>query len=258
VLTKQVKNILISIALHLALFLFLSDTKIQKPLNKPDIVQPIKSFLYIPKIAPLAQKVVKSEIKKTTTIPKEHLNDSISTTKTTSSQVTDKSVPLKVDQIKKPLDNEIKSTKRVNKTPLVKPAIAQPVTTPTNNNFTRGQASSNQLLDNLRKRLNDEMIEKNVSEINQHRSLSAMHAQPKSVPYSAPVYNAIKEKEKNTTHYSDGLKMTKNSNGTCTVETDLSHVGIKGVTAIESFACGESTMERNFRSHMKKVQDKLR
>jgi hypothetical protein len=191
-------------------------------------------------------------------VPKESLNNSISTTKTTKPQETEKIVPLKVDQIKIPQDKEIKSTRSVNKTALIKPAIARPVTTSTNNNVTRGLASSNQLLDNLRKRLNDEMIEKNVAEMNRHRSLSSMHAQPNAVPYSAPVLNAIQEKEKNTTHYSDGLKVTKNSNGTCTVETDLSRVGMKGVTATESFSCGESMMEKNFRLHMKKVQDKLR
>jgi len=236
VVTKQVKNILISLSLHLLLLLFLNDIKVQKPLSKPDVVQPIKSFLYIPKTAPLVPKLMQNDKRVTQEVAKESINNpintAIDTTKTTSAKKTAKTESTKVERVKKQSITE--------------------------NNFTRGQVSANQLLDNLRKQLNKKMIEKNINEINRHRSLSAMHDQPISVPHSAPVYNDIEEKEKNTTHYSDGLKITKNSNGTCTVETDLSNVGIKGATSIEYFFCGESKMETNFRLHMKKVREKLR
>ena len=63
-------------------------------------------------------------------------------------------------------------------------------------------------------------------------------------------------REKNTTKVSSDISIIKNDNGTCIIEREQ-FLGspVEGSTSV--FSCGESKFDRDFREHMKKIQDKI-
>jgi len=112
-------------------------------------------------------------------------------------------------------------------------------------------------LEQLRSKLKEKMFENEAFEYSRPRTGSVMHGIPIPVPTSIIPLTREQKKAKNTTRFSDGLSVTKNDNGTCTIERDLSNVGIEGVTALSSVSCGISKDKKDFRLHMEKVLKKL-
>lgn len=112
-------------------------------------------------------------------------------------------------------------------------------------------------LGQLNRQLTENTIEQEITEHFRHKSPSVLDGKPDLVPHSTAVVTDEEVKLKNTTQYADGLNLIKGENGICTIEQDLSSVGIEGVTAISGFSCGESKFDANFRSHMKNVLKKL-
>jgi len=112
-------------------------------------------------------------------------------------------------------------------------------------------------LDKLRTAIDQQIVNDEVAQIGQHRSLSGMHPNPAPAPTSLIPLTKEQKKEKNTTRYSDSLSVIKGDDGRCSIEEDLSHVGIAGVKAYSGFNCGESKFDSNFRQHMQKVRKKI-
>ncbi len=112
-------------------------------------------------------------------------------------------------------------------------------------------------LSQLNKQQDKSFIEAQTAEQFRRRSPSVLDADPIPVPHSVKVQTRQAIKEKNTTRYTDELRIIKGDNGICTIEQDLSNVGIEGIKARSGFACGESKFDANFREHMKKVLKKL-
>ena len=112
-------------------------------------------------------------------------------------------------------------------------------------------------LSQLKTRIDDDIAETETFEQFRRRSPSVLDGEPYPVPHSVKALSAIEEKEKNTTRYSDDLSIIKGDDGNCTIEQDLSNVGIEGVKAISGFRCGESKFDASFRDHMKKVLKKM-
>ena len=56
-------------------------------------------------------------------------------------------------------------------------------------------------------------------------------------------------------HYGN-TTIYKDENGICTQVTDLTSVGLMGMTSLDTYKCGESKMEKAFRLHMKALFEK--
>ncbi|MGB0897809.1 MAG: hypothetical protein ACPGSN_01065, partial [Psychrobium sp.] len=78
------------------------------------------------------------------------------------------------------------------------------------------------------------------------------------VPYSDIPLTDEEKKEQNTTTYSSNVSITKLEDGKCSIEQDLSNVGMEGHKATSYFSCGETAFDKSFREHMEKVKNKLK
>ncbi|WDE06059.1 hypothetical protein SG34_003785 [Thalassomonas viridans] len=112
-------------------------------------------------------------------------------------------------------------------------------------------------LEQLKNSINERMIAEEIYRHQRHKSPSIMHGAQEPVPHSKKTIDAIQKKADSTTQYSQGMSITKNDDGTCSVTEDLSNVGMEGLSATQSFSCGESKEEKYFREHMKNVLKKL-
>ncbi|SES64403.1 hypothetical protein [Thalassotalea agarivorans] len=94
--------------------------------------------------------------------------------------------------------------------------------------------------------------------VNTNQNASVFNPQPQSVSPSLGTPLTDREKqEQRTTHYGAvGQKIIKGDDGRCSLVQDLSFVGMEGITAVQSFACGETKMERDFRMHMQQYKKK--
>lgn len=111
-------------------------------------------------------------------------------------------------------------------------------------------------LENMRKSIDAAIVESELAEHFQHRSLSNMHPNPTPVPKSVSPLTQDQVRAKNTQQLDSSLSITKTDNGACIITEDLSKVGIEGVTATSWARCGTTKMERMFSEHMKKVREK--
>ncbi|WP_147302298.1 hypothetical protein [Thalassotalea euphylliae] len=111
-------------------------------------------------------------------------------------------------------------------------------------------------LENMRKSIDAAIVESELAEHFQHRSLSSMHPNPTSVPKSVVPLTQEQVRARSTQQLDNSLSMTKTDDGTCIITEDLSKVGIEGVTAKSWARCGTTKMQRMFSEHMKKVREK--
>jgi len=242
VLKGRYTAIIFSVVIHSVIFFLISRTIATPPTQKENKAKPIKSFLYVPPI----KKVViepKVAIKETQSAEiKQEQEQQNSTPKKVAEEI-------KQEEIEKLVKSETQPSREKE---LAKPLKNKPAAKKTVSKY-----SALKQLDQLRNKLNEKMFENEAFEYNRPKTGSIMHGTSIPVPRSIVPLTREQKKAKNTTRFSDGLSVTKNDNGTCTIERDLSNVGIEGVTALSSVSCGISKDKKDFRLHMEKVLKKL-
>ena len=219
-------------------------------MNSPKVIkqeQPkvtvIKSFLYTaPKII-IAKKVVQKEI-------------------TTEAVVTEIKLPKNTEPKKKPpkkITSNLPVTVPVNKAPptQVTNAVKSVTVTTTNKvaGTNRSGFSSYDRLSRLRNKLDQQQRDQAFAELTQKRSASVMDGEPLPVP-NALVPLTVDQQHKLNTSTSHVGSITKNDNGTCTIQREQI-LGSPVAATTSYFACGESKFDKSFREHMQKVQAKL-
>lgn len=98
-------------------------------------------------------------------------------------------------------------------------------------------------------------IEEALFEYNRKKSASVMHGAPALVPER--VVEEEKDEKASQTQYGHNT-IIKGDDGSCTLVQDLSHQANVKWVAVQSFACGESKMNKAARLHMEKVVDKIK
>lgn len=234
------KALSISIFAHAALIFsifqtttFTSSTKNQKP-------PVIKSYIYQPRPKTLRQPASSvKEVAKQETKPIIKTNDA-KTLPESSKKVTPPPAttqPSPIDSIRPPQKFLNQKSKALRAKSIRLNALAS-------------IAKINELKDK-------KFVEQQTNEMFKHRSPSVLDGEPLLVPRSNQQFTADQIKEKSTTRYSDDLSIMKGNDGRCSIEEDLSNIGIEGVTAVSGFKCGESKFDASFRQHMEKVRKKI-
>ncbi len=249
-LKKRYVSVSVSVLIHvLAAFLLLAVSEKQQPKQAPITKKAIKSYLYkrpINKVAVQRVPVKQEEIK-----PKQE-----------EKKVIVKQVAIKQENATKPIIEKEKIQKEVTKKDTVMPASSTEVlsTKTKNENDIQKPAqatfSAYQQLDSLRNSINNQVMSQEVSQHQQFRSASVMHAEQIPVPHSEVQLTPEQERDKRTTKMSDEISITKYDNGVCTIEREQ-FLGSPVPASSSAFACGESKFDKGFREHMKKVRDKL-
>ncbi len=109
----------------------------------------------------------------------------------------------------------------------------------------------------LKNKIADKAIKDEVFRYTQKKSISVLDGKPDAVNHSTVKASASELQKQNTTHYGTRLEIINNQNGTCSIITDLSAVGMEGLSAIEYFKCGQTKMEKAYDIHMKNVLKKF-
>ncbi|GHE91733.1 hypothetical protein [Thalassotalea profundi] len=119
------------------------------------------------------------------------------------------------------------------------------------------QGFSYKSLQQLREKIQRQNQTQFQQELSQPNTGSVMHGTPNLVPHST-IRPTVDEKRKQATStISTHKSVIKGDNGTCTIIEDLSAIGVDGVKAVSTFACGETKFDKSFREHMEKVRKKL-
>jgi hypothetical protein len=234
------KALSISVFAHVALLYTIAETTTFKPTAKSQKPPVINSYIYQPKPKKLAQpapsvkEATKQEKKPVITVNDAKILTN-SSKKNTSSPAPKQPGPLDdISPQKKQLNRKSKalSAKSIRRNALA------------------GIAKINELKDK-------QFVEQQTNEMFKHRSPSVLDGEPLPVPRSNQQFTPDQIREKSTTRYSDDLSIIKGDNGRCSIEEDLSKIGIEGVTAVSGFNCGESKFDASFRQHMEKVRKKI-
>lgn len=236
-------TILLSLLLHLLLAgaLYFNEPLTAK---KHSEVKPIKSYIYIkPKVIepePVKPLIINTEIQPELP-PVIENNIDKDETATTENIANPPAIEeeLPAEEIKP----AVKSVQQASVKPVIPPKVSR--------------QNAYQQLERLREQAITKGIEQDISNAQAHRSPSIMHANPNPVPKSAVPLTPEQKKQKNTARYGDDIALIKGEDGLCTLEQDLSSVGIEGVKARSAFLCGESKFDQSFRQHMKNVRSKL-
>ncbi len=221
--------------IFLLIILFLMPVKKIPPLDKKP-VKVIKSYLYK---KPLQFKRINEEIKN------EHL-----TTQTVVVKKTNEGSNQKIKSSIKPLVKIIETDANID--PLIQ---SDKIIAKKTEKF-KSKFSAYKQLNALKKSINDKIVEQSFQQQQEFRSPSVMHGKPIPVPHSQIKLTPSQIKEKNTVRVSDSLSITKHDNGTCTIERKQ-FLGSPVLESVAMMACGESKFDKNFREHMKKVQQKI-
>jgi hypothetical protein len=239
--------ITVSVLLHLLLLIAL----IYSSINPPIIIEKekvkatsIKSFLYT---APKKIVAVKVEPKNTPSQKVIERKPVISS----QPQKVIKAIPDKpATQLKSTPTSKIKTVQVTN-------AVKSETVTTKNkvSGKSRGSFSSYDRLSRLRNKLNNQQRDQAFTDLTQQRSVSIMDGEPFPVPKSITPLTSEQIHKKNTSKSHVG-SITKNDNGTCTIQR-AQILGSPVEATTSYFACGESKFDKSFREHMQKVQAKL-
>lgn len=249
-LNRRYTAVILSLAVHGILLLLLFTMTPPLPQPAPATRPAIKSYLYTPQKksaakTPAAPDSPPKPIEKQA--PIKELPPATSKAKENS--------PEKIPANSKQTPPELAVEKQQTTAPVTLPATA--IKDPGKETKAPKKFSARSQLDKLKNAINNRMIQEEVYQYQQHRSASIMHGAQEPVPHSKKAVDAIQKKADSTTQYSQGMSITKNDDGTCSVTEDLSNVGMAGLSATQSFSCGESKEEKYFREHMKNVLKKL-
>lgn len=235
------KALSISIFAHVALLYAIAETTTFKPTAKNQKPPVINSYIYQPKPkkklaqpAPSVKEAIKQETK-----PVIKVNDA-----KVLPELNKKNISAPISKQPSPLDDISPPQKLLNQKS--KALSAKSI----RRNALAGIAKINELKDK-------QFVEQQTNEMFKHRSPSVLDGEPLPVPRSNQQFTPDQVREKSTTRYSDDLSIIKGDNGRCSIEEDLSKIGIEGVTAVSGFNCGESKFDAGFRQHMEKVRKKI-
>lgn len=117
------------------------------------------------------------------------------------------------------------------------------------------QVDTYTLRQNLRSKLNRNSA--NELPTQRYQSPSVFNTNTRAVPYSTPIKDAEKVRKQNTQNIGSGIFITKSDDGVCSITQDMSVYGLSEGSSIQYFNCGESTLDKSFREHMKKVRSKF-
>ena len=258
--------IIVSVLLHLLLLI----TLIYGAIDSPKVIkqeQPkvtvIKSFLYAaPKIITVkkvAKKVITTEKIVTEIKPPKKINAQKIAIKKLSDNSQSKLVAKRLLNQPVAIPITMPETTPMNKAPptQVTNAVKSESVTTINKvaGDNRGNFSSYDRLSRLRKKLDNQQRDQAFAELTQKRSASTMDGEPFPVPKTLVPLTADQQHKLNTSTSHVG-SITKNDNGTCTIQREQI-LGSPVAATTSYFACGESKFDKSFREHMQKVQAKL-
>lgn len=232
--------ILLSLFVHIFIFYLMSQTVIVPPIVNEIKPEAIKSFIYTPP-KPEEKAVIKTIDKPVESNLDDHVKKHVDKKSRSETK------PLVVEESTKAL-NEIvpQETTKITK-------VAQPKETgQTNRSF-----SAYDQLKILQKNLNKQIIEQESMQYGRHKSASVLDGIPDLVPHSRKQLTVDEIKRKTSKQISSDIQITKGDDGRCSIERDLSVVGMAGVKSVEGFNCGKSKFDKSFDEHMKKVLTKL-
>ena len=238
VLKRHSLAISVSVLVHviLALLLFFIAEK-QQPRQLEITQKAIKSYLYKMPARPVNSVVVKQ-------VPEEI-------------KVKDKNKNKEKEKVKIEKKLEVLEPKKIaTEVSSVVSLPSKPKASTTAKGSIQASFSAYKQLDTLRSSINERMMAKELSELQQFRSPSVMHGEQIPVPHSDIQLTPEQKREKRTTKMSNDISITKYDNGICTIEREQ-FLGSPVEGSSSAFACGESKFDKSFREHMKKVRDKL-
>ncbi|MDG1751308.1 MAG: hypothetical protein P8I03_06560 [Thalassotalea sp.] len=242
-LKGRYKAILFSLVVHACIFYLISQTVIVPPKINDIKPQAIKSFIYTPP---------KQEIK-TAEVPvinkAENTDNEANPPEASMPDAIKKQVieSADIEQLA-PKSNEVEleSPDKIENT-------VPPLQTvqPPRNFSAYGQ------LKNLQNNLNNKIIDQESYQFSRRKTASIMDGKPELVPHSTKQFTPEEIKKKTSKQISSDINITKGDDGKCSIERDLSVVGMEGVKSVEGFNCGKSKFDKSFQDHMKKVLKKL-
>ncbi|PKG84957.1 hypothetical protein CXF85_04930 [Colwellia sp. 75C3] len=250
--------IVISVLLHLLILFALTYSAIKQPKiikkDKPKITS-IKSFLYsAPKKRPNTEITAKKNINEQKSLLKVEPKKS-TPKKPVHTEALTVAATIPVNNLPKNTQNKAV----INTLPKQVTNAVKSDTVTTKNKVAGarfGNFSSYDRLSRLRQKLDNQQSEQAFAEFTQKRSASVMDGEPFPVPKTI-VPLTVEQQHKLTTSTSHTGSITKNDDGTCTINrAQIYGSPIPATTSY--FACGESKFDKNFREHMKKVQAKLK
>jgi len=112
-------------------------------------------------------------------------------------------------------------------------------------------------LQRLRSKLNPNSVSNTDNPYQSDQPPSIFNTDVKTVPHSVPLKDKAKIRDKNTKNMGAGITITQGDDGRCSITQDLSAYGLNEGSSRQFFSCGESTFDKSFREHMKKVKVKL-
>lgn len=247
------KTIILSLLVHIVLFYLISNTVTTPHIQNKNTSTPIKSFIYtppkkVPEVISQKEKAAKEELSTPEIKPQE-------------------TQPQEIQHKEEKRINTEETLKKANIPPQTNNEMLEEQTVAENNteqeqiknlqDQTRHIPSTLTQLKSLQERLNEKMFEEETFKYHQKKSGSVMHGEPNTVPHSTRQYTQKEIKQRNTQQISADMAITKEDDGTCSIERDLSAVGMEGLKSVETFACGKSKFDAAFKAHMKKVREKL-
>ena len=240
--------LLISIAVHGLILLFLNstDNHVQKKVALP--IKAIKSYLYKrPEVKrPLAPPQVVDVVDPVEETPEQTDNREITLKPENKPNIIQATkAPIKESTKEESIEPETKISNQKNDNELLNDSKIKPAFSALNQ------------LKKLQSSINQKAIRQGLQQYQQHSSVSVMHGKPNLVPHSIKQVTEKRQKELATQHMSPNMKTIKGDDGFCFIERDLSNVGMAGVTSRETFTCAKSKFDVSFRDHMRKVKAKL-
>ncbi len=235
--------VVLSIVIHLVILIIISHTVVLPPTTPPPKKPAIKSYIYHPPIKEIEPQTKPAQV------DKKEISEPVKAKKDTKTSEQNKE-----NIIVEAIDVPIAKTAPSEEAPVKKANQAAKESTD-KSPVTSFSALSQ--LRNLNKKLDEKMFEQAMSDYQQPNTGSIMHGTPIAVPHSKKQLS-VEEKHKQATRVvSSDMSVRKGDDGRCFIQRDLSVVGMEGVTANESFACGKSKFDSSFQKHMKKVREKL-
>ena len=239
------QTILLSLAVHIVIFYLISLTTAVPSLTRDTTPQAIKSFLYVPpkQENTTAHKPTNSQAQKT---PQRNSEVTNNISDEAPKNIIAKTPPeSEIDEATKPTSEQT-NTKRIDNNSEINQSVQAP----------RSFSAFGQL-NNLQKNLKNKMIEQESYRYSQKKSASILDGAPSLVPHSTKQFTADEIKKQTSQQMSSDILITKGDDGRCTIERDLTAVGIEGVKSVEGFNCGKSKFDKSFQEHMEKVLKKL-
>jgi len=255
VLNGSSKAITLSVVVHLLIVYLLSSTITVSPHIAQPVHQPIDSYLYVPPTQEQLEPIVEPEeeqqaepLPEAEPEPEPEQIPEPETEPEPEQKPEPKQEELDVPVVETEIKNSDTEQQEVNV------SVDNQPSTSVNKKFSA--ATSLDQLRALNDQLEDEMFEQVYIERTKPNSGSIMHGQATSVPHSVKQQSEDEKRAQATQQMGGGFAVTKGENGSCTITRDLSHVGMEGLTSVESFSCGQTEIQKAFNQHMKKWKKK--